>query len=42
MGLAPARALGTLRLSLGAQTTETDLDTAAAALITAWRALTAG
>lgn len=40
MGLAPARALGTVRLSLGAETTGAELATAAAALIAAWRALT--
>lgn len=42
MGVEPAQALGTVRLSLGAETTEAELDIAAAALITAWRGLTAG
>ena len=42
MGVEPARALGTVRLSLGAETTDAELDAAAAALIAAWRELTAG
>ncbi|MBK1716094.1 cysteine desulfurase family protein [Thiocystis violacea] len=42
MGVDPARALGTVRLSLGAETTDAELDAAAAALIAAWRGLTAG
>lgn len=41
MGVEPAQALGTVRLSLGAETTEAELDIAAAALIAAWRGLTA-
>ena len=42
MGLEPAQAQATVRLSLGAETRDTELDSAAAALIAAWRELTLG
>jgi cysteine desulfurase len=42
MGLDRARALGTLRLSLGAETEDAELDRAAYALAAAWRALSGG
>jgi cysteine desulfurase len=41
MGLAPEAAAGAVRLSLGRFTTESEIDTAAAALIGAWQSLTA-
>jgi len=41
MGLPGARAVGAVRLSVGRYTREDDIDTAAAALIAAWRELTA-
>jgi cysteine desulfurase len=39
MGVAPAEAGGTVRLTLGRGTSEADVDTASAALVRAWRAL---
>lgn len=41
MGIAPDRARGAVRLSLGRQTTETEIDKAVAALAAAWRTISA-
>lgn len=40
MGLTPEAAAGAMRLSLGRFTTEAEIDSAAGALIGAWRSLT--
>ncbi|HEU4535441.1 MAG TPA: aminotransferase class V-fold PLP-dependent enzyme, partial [Polyangiaceae bacterium] len=39
MGVAPAEALGTVRLSVGPTTSADDVERAAAALVRAWRSL---
>jgi cysteine desulfurase len=40
MGVAPSRALGAVRLTLGRYTTEADVDSAAAQLVAGWRSAT--
>lgn len=41
MGIAPAKAFGAVRLSLGRQTTEADIEEAVTALASAWRTISA-